>query len=74
MVIAIPLLLKHLEFIVEQHAQYSSGSADRPEGLGEILYTDWTREEISNIVSKGIEHLTQVSTNAHIPQSLLISN
>ncbi|KAF9497742.1 hypothetical protein BDN71DRAFT_1504719 [Pleurotus eryngii] len=57
--LSIPLLLQHLEFIVEKHAQYSSGAAERPEGLGDILTTDWTREEISNIVGKGIEHLTQ---------------
>ncbi|KAF7422665.1 Splicing factor [Pleurotus ostreatus] len=57
--LSIPLLLQHLEFIVEKHAQFSFGAAERPEGLGEILSTDWTREEISNIVGKGIEHLTQ---------------
>ncbi|KAJ8519001.1 hypothetical protein ONZ45_g3994 [Pleurotus djamor] len=57
--LSIPLLQKHLEFVIEKHARFVSGEEQRPEDLEDLLSTDWTREEIDRIVTKAIGHLTQ---------------
>ncbi|KAF8964174.1 hypothetical protein BDZ97DRAFT_1816638 [Flammula alnicola] len=57
--LSIPILQKHVNFLVERHALYISGEQSRPEALGEIFTTSWTREAIDNVVEKGVGHLTQ---------------
>ena len=56
---AIPILQKHLQFIVDCHARYG-GEEVKPSALEEMFSTSWTRAAISDIVKKGIGHLTQV--------------
>jgi hypothetical protein len=57
---AIPILQKHLEFLIERHLQYSSGEQLKPDALGELFSEAWTREAIDEVVKKGAAHLTQV--------------
>ncbi|KAF5338939.1 hypothetical protein D9611_008706 [Ephemerocybe angulata] len=58
--LSIPILQKHLNFILEQHSKYYGEEATpKPESLGELFSTAWTRETIQRIVSKGIEHVAE---------------
>lgn len=57
---AIPLLQKHLEFILSGHSHYASIENKKPETLQEIFSTEWTRSAIAEVTNKGIGHLTQV--------------
>ncbi|KAF8798785.1 hypothetical protein BYT27DRAFT_7202479 [Phlegmacium glaucopus] len=57
--ISISILQKHLEFLIERHAQYSSGEQLKPNALGELFSTAWTREAIDEVVKKGASYLTQ---------------
>ena len=61
--IAIPILQKHLQFILDQHTHYLE-LGTRPTELGDLFSTAWTRKAITEVVDKGIGHLTQV---AHFP-------
>jgi hypothetical protein len=56
---AIPILQKHLQFIIDRHAHYG-GEEVKPSELGELFSTSWTRAAIAEVVNKGIGHLTQV--------------
>jgi squamous cell carcinoma antigen recognized by T-cells 3 len=49
-----------LEFLIERHAQYSSGEQLKPDALGELFSETWTREAVDDVVKKGAAHLTQV--------------
>ncbi|KAL0960935.1 hypothetical protein HGRIS_005940 [Hohenbuehelia grisea] len=60
--LSIPLLHDHLEFLIDQHARYSSGEVTKPDGLGEVFSTEWTRSAIAKVVAKGIGHLKQGQT------------
>ncbi|KAJ2935129.1 hypothetical protein H1R20_g1982, partial [Candolleomyces eurysporus] len=55
--LSIPILQKHLQFVVESHAKYAE--EPKPEALGELFSTAWTREAIQRIVGKGTSHLTE---------------
>jgi hypothetical protein len=57
---AIPILQKHLNFLVERHSLYVSGEQLRPEALGNIFATTWTRTAIHEVVQKGLGHLIEV--------------
>ncbi|KAF8630909.1 hypothetical protein AX17_005267 [Amanita inopinata Kibby_2008] len=57
--LSIPLLQRHLQFLLEQHSKYHSGEEVKPPGLGDIFTTSWTREAIANVVNKGIGHVTR---------------
>ena len=57
---AIPILQNHIQYLIDRHTRYS-GEGDKPEELGELFSTEWTRAAISDTVSKGSGHLTQVS-------------
>ncbi|KDR82688.1 hypothetical protein GALMADRAFT_57506 [Galerina marginata CBS 339.88] len=56
---SIPILQKHLKFLIERYALYTSGEHLRPEALGDIFTPAWTREAINGVVKKGVCHLTQ---------------
>lgn len=61
-ILAIPILQKHLNYVLEQYAKYEGEEkVPKPEALGELFSTTWTRAALQEIVSKGIEHLTEVS-------------
>ena len=50
-----------MEFLIDRHAQYSSGEQLKPDALGDELFSDtWTREAVDDVVKKGATHLTQV--------------
>ncbi|KAF8349290.1 hypothetical protein F5887DRAFT_945363 [Amanita rubescens] len=57
--LSIPILQRHLQFLLDKHAKYHSSGEMRPPELDEIFTTDWTREAITEVVNKGIGHLTQ---------------
>ncbi|RDB17959.1 hypothetical protein Hypma_000943 [Hypsizygus marmoreus] len=56
--LSIPILQKHLQFLLDKHARYSE-EGTRPEALGDLFSTNWTRSAITDVVNKGIGHLTQ---------------
>lgn len=56
--LSMPILQKHLQFLIEQHEKYAI-SESRPDALGDIFSTQWTRGAITEVVSKGIGHLTK---------------
>jgi len=58
-VLAIPILQKHMEFLISRHAELNS-LPSMPDELGELFSTKGTRSAIMEIVNKGIGHLTQV--------------
>lgn len=62
--IAIPILQRHLNFLVEKHALYTTGEQLKAEALGDIFSTSWSREAIEDVVSKGAGHLMEV---CHFP-------
>ncbi|KAF9527604.1 hypothetical protein CPB83DRAFT_934295 [Crepidotus variabilis] len=57
--LSIPLLEKHLNFLIDRHEHYSSGENLRPNTLGEVFTTEWTREALDGVVKKGAIHLTR---------------
>ncbi|KIK08003.1 hypothetical protein K443DRAFT_1909 [Laccaria amethystina LaAM-08-1] len=56
--LSIPILQKHLQFLVDNHARYL-GEELKPADLEDVFSTQWTRGAIAGVVSKGINHLTQ---------------
>ncbi|KAL4073262.1 hypothetical protein V8B97DRAFT_1953447 [Scleroderma yunnanense] len=56
--LSIPILQKHVEFLIDRHA-YFSALDSKPEELGELFSTGWTREAIGTVVAKGLGHLTK---------------
>ena len=59
--LAIPLLRRHLDFLVERFDHFAE-LEERPEDLGDLFTAAWMRSEMPEVVEKGIGHLTQVST------------
>lgn len=56
---AIPVLQKHVKFLIDRHGHYDS-EGNKPEELGELFSTEWTRAAISAVVCQASGHLTQV--------------
>ncbi|CAL1712564.1 unnamed protein product [Somion occarium] len=56
--LSIPVLKKHLEFLTERYTHFTE-TESKPEDLGELFSTEWTRNAISDVVNKGIGHLTE---------------
>ncbi|CAA7261390.1 unnamed protein product [Cyclocybe aegerita] len=55
--LSIPILQKHVEFIIGRHEYYAS-EVMKPDALGELFTTSWTRRALGEVVSKGTIHLT----------------
>lgn len=58
-ILAIPVLKKHVEFILARHEHYLE--TEKPQELGELFSVEWTRKALGEVVDKGVWHLTQVS-------------
>ena len=58
--VAIPLLQKHLQFILERY-ELVKEQETRPADLEELLTVDWMLDEMDKVVPKGAGHLTKVS-------------
>ncbi|KAI0081583.1 hypothetical protein K474DRAFT_1703756 [Panus rudis PR-1116 ss-1] len=56
--LSIPILKKHLEYLIERHAHFAELD-EKPEDLGELFTNEWTRNAIEEVVNKGIGHLTE---------------
>ncbi|KAF8120579.1 hypothetical protein EV363DRAFT_1474306, partial [Boletus edulis] len=56
--LSIPILQKHIEFLVDRHAYFTVLEVP-PEELADHFSTAWTRKAISEVVSKGTGHLTR---------------
>ena len=70
---AIPILQKHLNFLVERHGLYVSGEQLRPEALADVFTTTWTRNSIHQVVQKGLGHLIEVCIiPIFVPSNFLI--
>ena len=68
---AIPILQKHLEFLVERYEHFSDAGG-RPEALEELFSPNWMHEAMSKVIAKGSGNWTKVS-NVSI-QTLLNRN
>ena len=56
---AIPILQKHLEFLVERHEHFAE-AGERPDALGEMFSFEWLHAAMSKVVAQGVGHLTKV--------------
>ncbi|KAH7914268.1 hypothetical protein BJ138DRAFT_1177428 [Hygrophoropsis aurantiaca] len=56
--LSIPILQKHVEFLIDRHA-YFTALESKPDVLGELFSTDWTRSALTAVVTKGAGHITQ---------------
>ena len=57
---AIPILQKHLDFLVERHEHFVEAGG-RPDALGEMFSPEWLHESMSKVVAQGAGHLTKAS-------------
>ncbi|KAG7088241.1 hypothetical protein E1B28_012255 [Marasmius oreades] len=57
--LSIPLLKRHLEFIVSRYEAYATENNEKPEEFGEMFSIDWTRLNMTDVVKKGTGHLTE---------------
>lgn len=66
-ILAIPLLRKHIDFLIERHASLSESGVKLSDGQDEdeLLSTSWTRKSLASVVSKGSAHLTKVRSFVH---------
>ncbi|KAK7056983.1 Splicing factor [Paramarasmius palmivorus] len=56
--LSIPILKRHMEFIIQRHRSYGEGEP-KPDEFGELFSTEWARLALTDIVNKGLGHLTQ---------------
>ncbi|PIL22915.1 hypothetical protein GSI_15611 [Ganoderma sinense ZZ0214-1] len=56
--VSIPILQKHLEFLVERHEHFTE-AGERPDALGEMFSIEWLHEAMSKVVAQGVGHLTK---------------
>ncbi|EJF56678.1 RNA-binding protein Prp24 [Dichomitus squalens LYAD-421 SS1] len=56
--LSIPILQKHLDFLVERHEHFVEAGG-RPDALGEMFSPEWMHDSISKVVAQGAEHLTK---------------
>ncbi|RPD62808.1 RNA-binding protein Prp24 [Lentinus tigrinus ALCF2SS1-6] len=56
--LSIPVLQKHLEFLVERYEHYTEAGG-RPDELEELFTPEWMHETMSKVVSQGAGHLTK---------------
>ncbi|TFK90773.1 RNA-binding protein Prp24 [Polyporus arcularius HHB13444] len=56
--LSIPILQKHLEFLVERYEHYAEAGG-RPDQLEELFSPEWMHETMSKLVSQGAGHLTK---------------
>lgn len=58
--LSIPLLQKHLQFVVERYEKYHGNDKEmKPANLGDMFSEEWTRDRMNGIVARGQNHLTQ---------------
>ncbi|KZT64612.1 hypothetical protein DAEQUDRAFT_717745 [Daedalea quercina L-15889] len=56
--LSIPLLRKHLDFLVDRF-EHVNALETRPDDLGDMFTTAWMHSAMSDVVDKGIGHLSQ---------------
>ncbi|KAF9077529.1 hypothetical protein BDP27DRAFT_1311204 [Rhodocollybia butyracea] len=56
--LSIPVLKRHIELIINRYEHYTTG-AIKPDELGELFSVEWTRLTLTDIVNKGVGHITQ---------------
>ena len=57
---AIPILQKHLDFLVKRHEHFVEAGG-RPDALGEMFSPEWLHESMSKVTAQGAGHLTKAS-------------
>ncbi|KAJ8080386.1 Splicing factor [Marasmius tenuissimus] len=57
--LSIPILKRHIEFVVSRFEAYVSEGSTKPEEFGEIFSVEWTRQHLTDVVSKGTGHVTE---------------
>ncbi|KAI0769831.1 RNA-binding protein Prp24 [Fomes fomentarius] len=56
--LSIPILQKHLEFLIERFEHYVEAGG-RPDALGELISPEWMQDAMTKVVEKGIGHITK---------------
>ncbi|KAH7922022.1 hypothetical protein BV22DRAFT_1131760 [Leucogyrophana mollusca] len=56
--LSIPILQKHVGFLIDRHAFFAALES-KPDDLGELFSSDWTRAAITAVVAKGVGHITK---------------
>ncbi|KAH9925424.1 RNA-binding protein Prp24 [Epithele typhae] len=56
--LSIPILQKHIQFLVERYEAFAE-QGERPGALGDMFSAAWMSENMSQICSHGVPHLTQ---------------
>ncbi|KIO06213.1 hypothetical protein M404DRAFT_8926 [Pisolithus tinctorius Marx 270] len=69
--LSIPLLRKHVEFLIKVHEHFNRTTVDSPEELQEVFTSEWARDAIDEVVAKGAGHLSQnlILERLHQPHS-----
>ncbi|PCH39752.1 hypothetical protein WOLCODRAFT_136486 [Wolfiporia cocos MD-104 SS10] len=57
--VSIPLLQKHLEFVIDRHEHFRSAAEVDEDGMETAFTTPWTRAALAQIVSRGIGDLSK---------------
>lgn len=65
---AVPVLEKHMEFLLESHRRYHSGEEPEPKPatLGDTFSTLWTLQKAQDVLAKGIFHISQVGESMSV--------
>ena len=60
---AIPILQKHLEFLVERYEHFTEAEG-MPEALGEMFSIEWMHDSMSKVAAHGVGDLMKVCHHA----------
>ncbi|PSR71958.1 hypothetical protein PHLCEN_2v12168 [Hermanssonia centrifuga] len=56
--LSIPLLKKHIEFILHRHTHFQE-QGSRPDAFGDLLNTEWTFTESRKVYERAVGHLSE---------------
>ena len=50
---------KHLDFLIDRYDHYADAENIKPEELGDVLNTEWTRAQLQSVVAKASGHISK---------------
>ncbi|KAL0576045.1 Splicing factor [Marasmius crinis-equi] len=57
--LSIPILKRHIEFVISRYEAYTTDGNAKPEEFGEMFSVERTRAHLTEVVNKGAGHLTE---------------
>ncbi|KAL1677942.1 hypothetical protein EV122DRAFT_290785 [Schizophyllum commune] len=57
--LSIDLLKKHLDFLIDRYDHYADAENMKPEELGDVFNTEWTRTQLQSVVAKSSGHISK---------------